>query len=520
MTWSQTFIDAIESMGDGQGLLYALEGVSAPYGVPFGGSFPTVHSMHASAGYGFQNTIVRNGSSISHGLLRARTWQYSAGVLTVVVSSEGNVRTVARRGQVVRLLAGTDPNDLQAVFVGTVNNISRRSGRWAIEVRDLLQSITSRLTTADDEARLFHDQESTTFLNVPPAVPNYSPGDTEVTLADAAGFRPSPNGLYYFEMTGNSGATFILSATSKNVSAFTGVSTSGQFGTVAENTASGNAAVEVQVLSGHPLRVARQMLVSTGSTGNGPGDVNIASCGLGLPDEVVALVDVEDFEDLSDLVTASQDRFLVLREPTANPKGVLDAWLGPNGFFLGQHQGQITVRAVVDPGFTGTPNDFDITDDDLVSVDKYEQWDPRNPAVVRTLVLTTNSGGVLSLGSDPDALESLPIVEEQLVALPGVYSDTTDRILIAEEAADRLARYFWLQAEVMTVTLRGVHWGKASAGDTCRLRFSLFDDRYGGSFDGRRGLLLQCGPNWFGSTTTAVIALLPDPVLSQVSAPL
>ncbi|MEE8331645.1 MAG: hypothetical protein V3R84_07715 [Acidimicrobiia bacterium] len=513
MPWTSTFIDELEQ--DRLTPFYVLEAVEIPIQDPFPTSSPALgfSSLHGEA----NNTIMREGSSVSPGLLRLRTWGYSAGGVVVAVTNASDARRVARRGQAVRLLVGFTPDraEMETVALGTVTNITRVGGQCRIEIRDLLGALTSRITTNGAHGALFHDQLQTTLAQLfVPGLPGAS-----MTVVSGALLRPSPDGLYYVKVTGNGGEDFVMSATGLTVATntLTGVSAAALFGTTEDTASPGNACVEVIVIDDHPIRAAKAILVSTGLGTNGFLDGLPESCGFGIPAEHVAESDMEAFIDLTDLVGHSDNWQLVLDQPIANPKGFLDGWLASGGYFLAMHQGAITCRGIVDAvPANDTPYTFDLTDGHIGKIDRYETWDSRNPVEYAEIRVFRNDG--VQVSAETGDTENIPARDRIDIAMAGVYSDTTDAAFIGQLVRLRLQRWHFESPEVLFLTLRGWSAAKVSPGSLVRLEIGILKDRDGYVWEKRRALVMQCAPDWFGASTRMVIAVLPADILTVVTA--
>ncbi len=510
MPWTSTFIDELEQ--DRLTPFYVLEAVEIPMQDPFPSVSPALgfSSLHGEA----NNTIMREGSGVSPGLLRLRTWGYSAGGLVVALTDASDARRVARRGQAVRLLVGFTPerSEMETVALGTVTNITRVGGQWRIEIRDLLGALTSRITTNGAEGALFHDQLQSTLALL------YVPGVTQITVVDGDQLRKSPDGLFYVKITGNGGADFILSATGLAVATntLTGLSPAGLFGTTEDTASPANACLELIVIDDHPIRIAQAILISTGLGSNGFLDRLPESCGFGIPVADVALSDMEAFVNLTDLVGHSDSWQMVFDQPISNPKGFLDAWLATGGYFLAMHQGAITCRGIVDAvPANDTPYTFDLTDDHIGKIDRYETWDSRNPVEYAEIRVFRNDG--VQVNAETGDPENIPARDRIDIAMAGVYADTVDGSEIGQLVRLRLQRWFFESPEVLFLTLRGWSAAKVSPGSLVRLDIGILKDREGFVWEKRRALVMQCAPDWFGASTKMVIAVLPADILTVIT---
>jgi hypothetical protein len=409
----------------------------------------------------------------------------------------------------LRVGFSTDISTFQRVAIGTVYGIRRSGAQWTLTVRDLLGSLASRFVSDPAEAAIFWDQGLTSVSVGPPGPPGYVAGDTFFPLTDVSLIRRSPTGLYCIKVTGDSGEEFYLVAPTKGVNGLTNCTITGQFGTIAEDAGPGNQVLEVLYYDAHPLDVARQVLVCTGTGSNGKHDKgDIESAGLAIPEDLIAHDDIAYWITQSQPVVApfNTDFWqLVIDEPVSNPKAMLDAWLTGGGFFLGNHQGNITARCAVVPAGQVTPGRVDIDHSNIATFDSYDAYDPQNPVEYEEVAVQSVAGSVnTTVSTKVVNLPSQPL--KTYIGL-GIYGTIAGRTV---EVRDRISKWATETPEIIQVNCAGWSAGICSAGDVVPFTTDVITDRTGLEYNEREVLVVAAQPDWFSADCILVMAVLVE----------
>ena len=513
MSWSIAFRERLAA-GDVQPF-YLLESVAVPSGAAdaFGGFL----RLSSFAVPGYEPIIAMPGSTVSFGELRIRTWNASQMSWSIgIMGDAAAVRAETRRGQVVILRVGfsRDLAEFETVAVGTVYNVERKGGAWSIVVRDLGGALIGRISDDPDKGRLFNDLASTLI-----AAATYTPGDGSLHVGDISGFRTDGGSQGAIRITPDSGDDFILTYTGTTpgpgagLPRFDGLSATGQFGTTAAVASGGKAVAEVAYIKGQPIEIARKILLSTGTGTNGADDVLPESWGYGIPESLVAVSDMTSYVQEVQPAAGSDLQEFIATEPATNGKQLLDGFLNPAGYFLSQHQGQITCRAALRPDHNRSPAHIVITDTDVASIEHYQAFDQASP--VEYILSTVIDAEETALELSSPFVESLPVQNEILHTLPGLYSNNVNHTAIVAEHSERLARWDHKTPERMVLRLIGWKAARVSLGDTVEFHTDVMTDREGRAYTGRNGLIIQAGASWFGSSSRLVVLFLPTFIVAQ-----
>jgi hypothetical protein len=497
-------------------------------------------SSHGIAGY--QQVITRAGSSINHGTLNLAAATTSPTTLSI-----GLARTVdlsrLRPGMLVQMrigFTGWTLDEYEPVFVGMLASV-RRSGRsWVADFTGLDGALHGRgpsiLSNGSSDARLFAEAGQYTEL-----VTDYTVGDSTLELDYGSVVAASSDGLYAVRVTPDSGEPFILTATALAPGdVLTGVSSTGQVGTTAANASGGNAVQGLAYDDRHPLQMAMRLVTSTGDGDNGLEDVYPESWGLGIPADVVDLVDYAEQRGTSLPSTGHRAWKMLADAPSDAPASWIASWLADGGFFLAQHQGRLTGRAIHRP--QSRPIKAWVSDRDIIAMDydafgsgaetrqfwttdqggnrptqEYSaaQYDGAYPPGLQSLMLALTGKlppapviqGSSSLKSTLNAW-SLPMRGRSELALP-VYGTVPEKQAWTVDVFERLYRAQTRRTESYRVRLAGLHHGVATLGDDVGLVTFDLDSRRGPSDLSSKGgwhTVVGGGPNWFEGTTSFDLA--------------
>jgi len=505
MSWSIAFRERLAA-GDVQPF-YLLESVAVPSGADAFGGFLRLSSFAVP---GYEPILAMPGSTVSFGELRIRTWNASQMSWSIgIMGDAAAVRAETRRGQVVILRVGfsRDLAEFETVAVGTVYNVERKGGAWSIVVRDLGGALIGRISDDPDKRRLFNDLGSTLVLGA------FTPGDPNLEVGDTSGFRTDGGSVGVVRVVDDADNEFFLKYTGLDVGPPRFLAVSPAFGTSAGVTSSGNAVTEVAFINGQPIEIARKILLSTGTGTNGADDVLPESWGYGIPESLVAVSDMTSYVQEVQPAAGSDSQEFVATEPATNGKQLLDGFLNPAGYFLSQHQGQITCRAALRPDHNRSPAHIVITDTDVASIEHYPAYDQASP--VEYILSTVVNAEEAALELSSSFIEALPVQNEIQHTLPGLYANNVNHTAIVAEHSERLARWDHKTPERMVLRLIGWKAARVSLGDTVEFHTDVMTDREGRAFAGRKGLIIQAGASWFGSSSRLVVLFLPTFIVAQ-----
>lgn len=447
--------------------------------------------------------------SVSYGELRLGTWDRSFTSISVELRTATGLTGVTARGQVVQLrvgFTGWDLAEFERVFIGQVRDLKYSGGRWLLVLVDIVGGLTSRFTSDASKAALFTGLST---ANVQGG--GYAAGDPTLTVGSSAGFEQSTAGGgegWLIKVTPNGGGDpFYLRAGTLVGNVF-GALTRNLYGTTDAAAAAGSDVQEVAYSSTHPINMARRILTSSGTNGaNGSRDVLPARWGYNIPVGYVDEDDMEIFQDISE-PSGSTSWDLVVEDEQRDAFGWLSDWLRPGGFFLSQHQGSITCRAVTDATLT-SPDYLLLTDDLIETIDEYSRWASDTPVEYEKYTISMMDGAV-EVSVDDGTIDSRPVALEKTTEAPAIWSNTA---AWGAEISQRVGLWEKRIPEVVRVTLRGFRGARVSPGSVITLKTNKIPGRFdyeGHSFaEGRDVLVLGGGPDWFATRTRLTLAALP-----------
>ena len=482
---------------------YLLEWVQIPFGTlrVFGGN---VRLSSFEIGPGYQPIIDRSASSFSGGVLSIRDWSCSPLMFDVGILGDNtyDVRTIAQRGQGVVLKMGfsDDPADFEAVAVGTIVGLSRRGSGWVIRCKGLEGSLGSRITTEPGEQTLGWDLATETAAS-------YDDGGTLTVAISTAAFRTDGQGTGCVKLTDDAGEDYYVLYTGTTATTFTGCTT-GHFGTVFDTTNNSTSVTEVMYTSAHPTVILARILTSTGNANNGPDDILPESWGLGIPAEHLADRDIDTFRLLLQPTSGSALWHWVQPEEIENPQSAIATWANGAGYFLTQHQGEITARGALTPWTQNSPDHYTLTDAMIASIDGYDAWDPDSP-IEYSRARALYADGTTANTTATSALDHIPAQDLKTHTMGGVWADTTNEAAIVTELIGRIKHWDQRTPEILTLTLRGLWPGLAAPGSTISLAITVLTSRTSFDFRGQGGLLVRTSADFFGMSTDVEIAVLP-----------
>ena len=470
---------------------------------PFGGHL-RLRSYISGSNQGYIPAMVRQGSQIDHGRVQPGSWRRSFSTLRIAVAPWYDPRSKVVRGSTVALKVGFSEaiDTFETVFVGQVRDIRMDARGYYIECVSLEGALTSRFTSTAGEFDLFANlRDRSPVVSVA-----YTAGAANITVSNVSGFEQSlaaGGEGYMLLVTGNSGNQFYIKATTLVGTTFSGLS-AGLFGTTDEDANVLNAVSPSTYSEGHPIDIVRAMLVSTGNNlQNGPRDFLPETWAFGIPQQFVDEADMGMFVTAT---TVGTDGWVLLAtEPQNNPWAWIEGWLGQAGFFFTLHEGQITVRAILDPN-KQTGYVTHVRQGDIVDVISFSSWSQDVPQEYYFVLPSKGLAGALS----PE-IRSRPAGYTKTMDLSGIRTNINTAV---DEPVDRLAPFYTRIPEHGVLRLRGWKYAQLAPGDVFLLSApDLLQPRGNYNYDqyvGRRCLCVGGGPNWFGATTDIEFLALPQ----------
>lgn len=503
MAWSTDFLAGLERRASH--LRYILE-VIALDDEPRG-----VWSAATHAGLGATDRISLGGVQVQGQTLQPVSWTTTIGAFSVeVVCARPTAlfRNVTR-GTCLALkagFAGWPAADFEIIAIGQVRSIRGRPPAYTVECYDLYSAAKQRLSTSSTVNKLFPTVGSTATTTAA-----YATSDTSLTVDSTTGFERESGGSYGLLVEPTSGADpFYLLASSKTATVFT-VAASNQMATTRAAAASGSAVTEVFYLSGHPLDIARRLLISDG--GGGTYDVYGSGNGLAIP---TAYVDHEDIDRYKAVAAVSSGSY-TWEYPVVTAVDDAFSWLAdflaPAGMFLTMRQGLLTARACqATQGASPFWSGIEITDADIAEVLDYDAFDAGADTEYTFVSVSLNGGSTLAT-STVYGQATLP-VERYL------RYDLADRIFLntaasATELLGRLAEAATRVPERVTLRCVGLRLAQLAPEDLVYLTSAKVFTRYapdGPSHYAAR--VVEVSPSWGslqdGGTVLVTLNLYPQ----------
>lgn len=450
-------------------------------------------NLHSHPGrMGRPSALSLEGASVQAGQLNLGDWSHTTGQLSVGIRSSIDIRAGIPRGALVRLLVGFhgwDEGAYQPVWLGQYQDCKRQgSGSWQLVARSITGALNSRFTQTYTLAPLFAEVTETELTE------DYVAGVTDpIEVASTAGLEKLTGGVYLVQVFPDSGEPFFLTATAKTGTEISGLSSSGAFGTNDADASSGSRVLLCALLEQNPVEAALTVLTSTGLGTNGAYDLGPESWGLGLPEATIDLADCQRSIEHVSPSTGTSTWGIYSVTPQLNPYSWLTSWMNPAGLWIGERQGQLTVRAAIAPGrlaYGWEP----IHDREIVAIRSYSAWDPARP-VEYALMALQDPGGTTFYGDEH--LDTRPVLER--VDVEALFLNTTDFLNHRALMGARLADYHTRIGEVFEIECVGWRLAHLAPGDHILMGSKWLSMRV--KPEGL-SMVLSVQPNWFGASTT------------------
>lgn len=488
-----------------------------------------LYNTPGDVGYTFSNThgwgdevLIGAPPSFAGSRLTPVSWSSTIGGFSLdLVGDLTTFLQKVTRGTAIALKAaflGGSTSDLQLMSWGLAFAVEGKGGRWKLDVRDPISSLTARPSLTVN--RLFSGIGTTSALNGA-----ITDTDTSIVVLDATAFHRE---------TGGTGAILI----EEEIITYTGVSggttftgcTRGCYGTTAAAHADTTTVTELALLQGHPLNVAMRLLISrTGDGSNGAYDDYPAYWGFGLAWPYVDTSDIEKWRDTVVKVASGTYQWdVVVDSAQESPASWFTSLFATAGIYPTVRQGKLTVRGgswgIL---YTAPPylSDYAITDSDILADgtgwDGIEQsaWDA-DSAEAYIVSIATASG----TSSPFDPMQTVPTTYS-------VTYDVSDQVWTNEtevraEMAARLQHVAQRVPEGLLVTCAGMRFAALAPGDVVSIYSERLEGRFASAYHnaggglgakGRTVMVTQVSPD-FGRNRVQ-LRLLAFPSTSDVFPP-
>ncbi len=282
------------------------------------------------------------------------SWTTSRGSLRIGLGSQTAGEWAAQgmpRGALVELRATVTGSPVsQTIYRGQVRDLAGIGPQSVLSSWDLLAAVLTRtywFAGLDSGALFYHctpDSIKTRTLAMA-----WTPGDSTLACNTTTDFGRQTGTEGAVLITPSSGADpFLVTFTGQTGSTVLGVSDAHGWGPSSSVAGIGSTVQEVAWMVGHPLEVARRILVSTGAGTNGPWDVYPAAWGYGVPEDFIDLVGFTTWTSLTDPATGTHRVRIVSTVDQPAGGQWLEGVLARYGMWLTMWQGQITGRACLE----------------------------------------------------------------------------------------------------------------------------------------------------------------------------
>ena len=535
MTWDPVW--AARAKSSNRSPVWLVETVPVP-----GAAAPARFVSSAPWPYHIEALLVDE-CSISHGSIQFPSMQVSGSACSLAMQPGAVAIEGILQGTIVRVSVALGDR-VEPVFVGALRNVTESTqGPTVWDVQGLEVSLFGRYLAGSGTRKLFAGTGETGVCSFAyaPGDPTFSHTSTLLTLrAGSSGFRA-------LHVTPTTGSPFYLVGTGNTGAAMTGCLAGGALDTTVVDVEVGDEIRSVAFDAGHPLDFLVHALDPDDTTW--PDEWRI-----GIPGDVFDTARTETEVNRHGLKATGPQAVQVI---TPNPVDSFGEWIAPVlsacGAVLVQRQGQIVGRILYGPaGLSGET----VTDDEIVvaSVSHWPSWtgaeilrvtdrsaQPGVPVVPADIVSDGPGGGdpwstlvyvhhLLGLdppppptsAGSPDTLAAnftghgVPVKAEAAIRAPlfggspGFITSSAGRDAWRADIASRLGPWFTERPEVVTITLPG--WRPETIGDGLvidseRMRSSAPDTD---ALRGAVGLIISGGPDFFGSSTTYTVLVVPD----------
>lgn len=474
-------------------------------------------SIASHYGLGGDDSARISGIETAGQTLKPQSWTSEVGEFGVLVAGVPSdlLRNVTRGTsiQVTMGFPGWKPSAFEAILLGRVKGISRvgATNAWRVTCLDAFSALSYRMSVTATQG-LFGGMGHT-LLTADAAIGDstyngtiFSDFERESGAHGAVLATPGSGEAYYRKWSASTGTTLTIASPA----------TVTVMDTDDVGAESGDTVAEVAYLKGHPIEIARKVLTSRGAAANGPYDVYPASWGLGVGQQFLDDVDIDQWLSVVQPGSGSYEIEIAQTAGVDNAKDWLEGTvLAPFGCFLAMRQGMLTIRAAQDPtdpdayatGFHLTLADV-VSDADGVPSIAWEAYDPDVDTEYSGLVGIYRGGSVTSTLTIPATLPAKDTVVIDVSTC--VFSNG---VAIVTELQSRLGVYYTRIPEYLRVKCR-LRAAQLAVGDLITVTlgppwvYSRRDVPAG--YDGRRAVVTQVEPDYWQGFCTLELRIYPD----------
>ncbi len=465
----------------------------------------TDYTIASCEGYG--EALIAAPPKVSGARLTPVSWSSTIGTCTLRLhGSCDTLRTMATRGTVMVVELGRRAGGKvvwETVYWGGVWSLTGAAQGYDLELRDPVSVLAGRMDSSSPA--LFASTSSTTLQVDVNAAADPEGADTTGWLWDEDG-----DGIGCIRIDDE-----LITFTTIAADVFDGTVTRGAFGTTAAAHTAGATITGVVLLRGHPLDIARRLILSHPESGNSVWDDYPHQWGLAV-DQV--LVDQQDISNWRATITPSSGSLTwsILHEDGAVEEGLawLTAMLVRAGIFVTMRQGLLTVRGAAFPlSYVNYPPRVDrvrtITAHDLIEgIDalQTEAWAGEYDAEAIQVRVTTDAGSTSATSTSSSTLPAVLVADYDLTDVV-----RSNEAASRQEVLDRIALFATRVPEALLATGAGMHLAQLAPGDVVYLRHAdagiVLD--YDESSGGRACYVTQVVADW--AEHTVAVRLLAYP---------
>jgi hypothetical protein len=309
-----------------------------------------------------------------------------------------------RRGVIMRVrmgLRGWGPGDYVDIYHGVIHNIVRKgANNWTLILRGLTTALSHRNTTTGGNTPLFYTfpdentaPSTTTIRN------KFTPGNTTLDVNATTFAARETGGRYYVTVQADSGTEFITSGTAVTATQYTngGGALTANLGSALGVAGVGQAATFLWGIADHPIDIVRKIITSTGAANNGTYDTLPEAWGLAL-DQI--FIDDQDCDDFKLLALPAETWLVVGTNEITDAYDWMHSWLRQGGFFLTEHEGKLTCRAIGNTFSDVTSLDYVVAPGEIMEYQSYETYSSDQMVEEANVILTHPNPVVLTTSAE------------------------------------------------------------------------------------------------------------------------
>ena len=542
MTWPVSFQNAAQSSSRAPRYLVQT--------MPADGTDDVARTYSSAPWFGHVEAVLADQCSISWGEIQFPSMQYSGSSASIALQADRVDMRNVRIGTIVRIVVVLG-GDVEPVWVGTLRSASTDTSggimRW--ELGGIESSLGGRYVGGASTTRQIFGELDRAAEGVVSIA--YTAGDTTLNHTQMTLYSGG-SGRVCVKVTPDNGTQFYAVGLSDTGTQMIGVESIGGLDTVTSNAAVSSVVVACMYETGNPIEIFRRAVDPTVTDWPEQWRMN-------LPSDVVDSADLfqaeSDFYGLAVPFAYNGSVQIVTEAPVSSFIDWISPILAPFGIVAIQRHGKLTARTIYAPSVLSGPT---ITDDQIeyATVSHWTPWPSAEQVAVSDrsqqqgwpVVPSDVVDGAFGVGDtawsalayahrlvgkDPppppirsDAKTSYSIsqalpqvlidpghgyncIHEHAIRLP-VFGDESDRDEWTGDVMTRLTPWLTERPEVVTVTLPG--WRPEVVGEGIALDLRKLTSRAPetDSLRGAVGLIVGGGPDWFGTSTTYKVLVIPD----------